>query len=89
MWEADFGSVDCAIPGRFDDGEKRCELGVCDDLIDRILVGTRYQPLTEKERVYLRTFNPSIVDANGGRATRKRKRLSWLESSTEEERRDE
>ena len=36
--EAHFGAVHCAIAGGFDDGEKRCEVGVCDDLIDRILI---------------------------------------------------
>jgi hypothetical protein len=36
--EAHFGAVHCAIAGGFDDGEKRCEVWVCDDLIDRILI---------------------------------------------------
>ena len=38
MREAHFGAVNCAIAGGFDDGEKRCEVWVCDDLIDRILI---------------------------------------------------
>jgi hypothetical protein len=36
--EAHFGAVHCAIAGGFDNGEKRCEVWVCDDLIDRILI---------------------------------------------------
>jgi hypothetical protein len=36
--EAHFGAVHCATAGGFDDGEKRCEVWVCDDLIDRILI---------------------------------------------------
>jgi hypothetical protein len=36
--EAHFGAVHCAIARGFDDGEKRCEVWVCDDLIDRILI---------------------------------------------------
>ena len=38
MREAHFGAVHCAIAGGFDDGEKRCEVWVCDDLIGHILI---------------------------------------------------
>ena len=38
MGEAHFSAVHCATAGGFDDGEKRCEVWVCDDLIDRILI---------------------------------------------------
>jgi hypothetical protein len=61
--EAHFGAVHCAIAGGFDDGEKRCEVGVCDDLIDRILIVLVSMQVEMQWLVNLRTFNPSILSA--------------------------
>jgi hypothetical protein len=40
VWEAHFGPIDCAIAGGFDDSEERRQVGIFDDLIDRMLIVT-------------------------------------------------
>jgi hypothetical protein len=65
--ETHFGAVHCAIAGGFDDGEKRCEVWVCDDLIDRILIVLFSMQVEMQLVVKLLTVNPSILSAGGER----------------------
>ena len=60
MREAHFGAVHCAIAGGFDDGEKRCEVWVCDDLIDRILI-VLFSMQVEKQLVVKKTADLQSV----------------------------
>jgi hypothetical protein len=54
MGEADFGSINSAIAGRFDDGKERREVRIEYDAVNKVLArGVRDDEMNLRRRMYL------------------------------------